>query len=396
MALVMVLSLMSGYLFQVAQRIDLARQQRLANEPTAIPTFEPPVQASLVNFEREALQSSGLFSVAVPEPPEWGAIESSYDSFSNRARLVLRNDANVIEASAEVPDQPVTTLDELGTLYNDQTLGASWRSYTNWRETQRTEEQIGDKTVLQMDFELDFQQRTFIARQAAWFEDDRVYSVRVITPENANDLLVFLLEEMVSSFDVVERYADTPLNWSAYYDQELSHIIRFPNNWQVTDAADGFPASIEGDGVSLRVEAVDGESIDSAEAAEDYVAALPGVDDIVSVSEVTQDELDGYQVAYTFSSVSGATGSGAVMLLNGEERLHSANLQVANTDIDLNAPGEDENAAQYVNVLATFSTLSGVEYAEETAGSAAPLQAQNSAQGQPIQQQVPPAQHGGM
>ena len=108
MAVVMVLSLMSGYLFQVAQRIDAARQQRAANEPTPLPTFAPPVETTLINFEREALQSSGLFSVAIPEPPEWGAIESSYDSFSNRARLVMRNDANVIEASAESPEQPVS------------------------------------------------------------------------------------------------------------------------------------------------------------------------------------------------------------------------------------------------------------------------------------------------
>ena len=270
-------------------------------------------------------------------------------------------------------------MDDLRALYNEQTLGASWRSYTDWRETQRIEETIADKDVLQMDFELDFQGRTFIARQASWFDENRVYSVRVITPENANELLVFLLNELVSSFDVVERFGETPLDWNAYYDETLSHIIRHPRSWQVTDAADGFPASIEGEGVSLRVEAAEGESLESADAAEEYVAGLPSVDEVLSVSEITQDDLDGYQVAYTFSSVSGATGSGAVVLLNGEDRLHSANLQVANAEIDLNEPGEDANAAQYANVLATFSTLSGVEYAEPSAGSAAPLQEQAAA-----------------
>lgn len=382
MAAVMVLSLMSGYLFQLAQRIDLARQQRIASQPTALPTFAPPVQTSLISFEDEALQASGLFSMAIPAPPEWGAVESSYDGFSNRARLILRNEANVVEASAESPETPITSMEELETLYNEQTLGSSWRSYTDWRETQRVPTTIADKDVLQLDFELDFRGQTFIARQASWFDDERVYSVRVITPENANELLVFLLDELVSSFDVLDRFAGTPLDWSAYYDDQSGHIVRYPRDWQVTDAAAGFPASVEAANASMRVEAVEGESIADADAAEAYVAGLPGVADVLGVTEVTRDDLSGYQVAYTFDSVSGAAGSGAVVLLNGEDRLHLANLRATGLDANLNEAAEDAVATNYSDILASFSTLSGVQYAEPSAGSTAPLQEQDNAQAQ--------------
>jgi hypothetical protein len=384
MALVMVLSLMTGYLMQLSQRLEFQRQQQAAAEPTPLPTFAPPPSTASVTFEREALQASGLFSLAVPQPPEWGAVESSYDSFANRARLVMRNPANVVEASAEAPGQPVNNLDELSTVLNDQALGSSWRNYSEWRETQRTTVERGGRAYLQLDFELQFQNRTYVARQASWVEDGRVYSVRVVTPENATDFLVFLLDQLIDTFTVYERFAGTPLSWTAYYDPALNHIIRYPQNWQVTDAADGFPASIQAEDIVLRVEAVEGETIDGEGTAASFVEGLPDVNEVTSVEAAESGDLTGYAVAYRYATITGESGSGAVMLLNGEDIVHVANLRVADVDADLNAPTDDEQLSTYYNVLSTFSPMAGVEYAEPSVGSAAPLTDPQQTQQNPI------------
>jgi hypothetical protein len=387
MSIIMVGSLATGWLLQIAQQRDFRRQQQAQLEPTPVPTFEAPVTVDTITFEEDVLQANGIFSVSVPNPPEWGAIESSFDTFANRARLVMRNDLNVVEASAEQPSTPVTTIDELGELYNTQVLGATWRNYTNWRESARTVVTEDGREYLQIDFELEFGNRTYVARQRIWTENEQVYSVRVVTPENATELLVFLLDNISDSFTVRDEFAGVPISWDAYYDPELQHIIRFPTGWQITDAADGAPASIESQDVTLRVETIADESIDDEDAAEDYAAALPGVTEVFTVTETERGTLSGYTVSYQTRNLDGEIGSGMVLLLNDEDSLRVANLQVNGAEADLldlpeaEETGEETQAAaipldldQYAQVLNSFSTLSDLSYAAEaSAASSAPL-----------------------
>ncbi len=406
MSIIMVGSVATGWLLQIAQQRDLQRQQQEALEPTPVPTFEPPVAVDAIDFPNTAVHANGIFTVSIPEPPEWGAVESSYDAFANRARLLMRNDLNVIEATAELPTQPVNTTADLDTLYTSQQLATSWRNYTAWRETSR-EQVTGEngREYLQIDFELEFGERTYVARQRSWTDGEQVYSVRVITPENATDLLVFLLENVADSFELVEAFEGLPISWSAYYDEANGHIIRYPNGWQLTDAAEGAPASIETQNVALRVETVDGESIDNEAAAEDYAAALPNVTEVLTTVETERDDLSGYTVSYQTRNLDGEVGSGLVVLLNGEETLHVANLVVSAVEADLNDPetfaaavaaeepavagpapaetaeteaeGEETPAPspldQYVQVIASFQSFGGVRYAEISAVSSAPL-----------------------
>ncbi len=373
MAVVMVLSLMSGFLIQFSQRIAAQRAQQVAAQPTDVPTFEPPVSTANITVDRNVLQANGLFSVGVPEPPEWNAVESSYDVATNRARLLLRDSDNVVEVSMEAPAEPVESVAGLNDIYNDQLLGSSWRNYSDWRETQRTTVNRNGIDYLQMDFELEFRDRTYVARQNAWTDGNRVYSVRVVTPGNATDLLIFLLQTVTDNFNAYERFLDTPVNWSSHYDNARNHIIRFPDAWQVTDAAEGLPASIESDGISLRVEALAGESIASEDAAEDYAMSLPNVTEVTTVEAVDQSGTPGYAVTYTYQTLEGIAGTGYVTLLNGEDALHVANLRADDT-----ATG----ATNYTQVMSTFSLLDGVEIAEEAFGSSAPLVEQPAAQPQ--------------
>lgn len=386
MSIVMVGSLLTGWLLQISQQLDLQRQQQQAAEPTPVPTFPPPVLTSDMTFERTALQANGLFSVNVPEPPNWGAIQSSFDTFANRARLLLRDELNVIEAWVQYPDTPVESLAQLSSeVFTEQSLGASWRNYRTWTETARTEITDASPPRLQMDFQLEFQNRTYVARQVAWFEGDRVYSVRAVTPENATELLVFMLDNVVTSFTDYAPFSSTPATWQLYYDPMLNHALRYPDIWQVTDSADGLPASIEGERVAIRVEALAGESVDDEDAAQTLAEALPLVTEVLSVEETERDSLAGYSVAYRWQNLDGDTGSGLVVMLNGDDQLHVANLRANNVDADLNAPEDadaSESADLYANIMSTFYPLSGVELAEEAITSGAPL---TDAQQQPAQ-----------
>lgn len=406
MSIIMVGSLATGWLLQFAQQRDLQRQQEAALEPTAVPTFPPPVAVDAVEFPTSAVHANGIFTVSVPEPPEWGAVESSFDSFANRARLLMRNDRTVIEATTEVPSQPVSSNADLDALYTSQQLATSWRNYTSWRETAR-QQPTPEQDYLQIDFELEFGERTYVARQRSWTDGEQVYSVRVITPDNATELLVFLLDNVADSFEIVETFEGVPLSWAAYYDEANGHIIRYPNGWQVTDAAAGAPASIEAQNVALRVEAQADASIDDEAAAESYAAGLPNVTEVLTVAETERGDLRGYTVSYQTRNVDGEVGSGLLVLLNGEATLHVANLVVTGVQADLNdpetfaaaaatqepavagpapAPAATEEAeadaegeaapnplAEYVQVMGTFQPFGGVRYAALSAVSSAPL-----------------------
>ena len=370
MAIVMVLSLMTGFLMQFAQRLDAQRAQADLARPTDVPTFEPPVSTANITVDRNVLQANGLFSVGVPQPPQWGAIESSFDAATNRARLLLRDSNNVVEVSMDAPAEPVSSIEAVNAIFNEQLLGSSWRNYSDWRETQRTTVNRNGTAYLQMDFELEFRDRTYVARQNAWTDGEHVYSVRVVTPGNATDLLIFLLETVTDNFTAYERFLDTPINWLSYYDNAHSHIIRYPNTWQVTDSAEGLPASIEADGVALRVEALEGDSIDSEDAAREYALALPNVSEVTTVEAVDRFGTSGYDVTYTYQTIEGVAGTGYLTLLNGESDLHVA---------DLRADDTAEAVANYTQVISTFSLLAGVEVAEVSFGSAAPLVEQPAA-----------------
>ncbi|MEL6152041.1 MAG: hypothetical protein AAFR56_20595, partial [Chloroflexota bacterium] len=99
----------------------------------------------------------------------------------------------------------------------------------------------------------------------------------------------------------------------------------------------------------------------------------PGVSEVTSVVAVEREGLPGFSVAYSFSTLEGPGGSGVVVLLNDEDVLHVANLRAENINADLNEPAEDTQIVEYAQVAQTFSPIDGVEYAEQSFGSAAPL-----------------------
>lgn len=318
-----------------------------------VPTFPPPItDFSGISFGEQYLHPSGLFSIGVPT----GWTPNAPINNSSQAQVNLSNPdvVSVIETYIVNATSEQMTPDEVSAFFNETALRSSWSQYTSWQELSRRT----DENRVLIDFELARGQQQFLARHAAWADASWIYVVRVVVPQNARELLFWLLDQMIANFTSYERFAGTPLGWAAYYDTEDLHIIRRPQDWQLVDGGAGQPTSFIGsDGTQLRVEALDG-IIASEDEASAWVEGLRSTNTVQSVMPVTREGGSGFEIAFSYSTPDGDARSGKVVLLNGEDdQLHAATLLLPSNGVDLNS---EEGRTQYVDatqVMDTFSLL---------------------------------------
>ncbi len=335
-------------------------------QPTAAPppTFPPPLPPSSITFDEVYLHPSGIFTIA--EPSGWEASAPPDMQEGVRATLSNLDAQSVVQVDVDKPpredEAAALTLDDVDARFTTAWLQDSWRRYTSWRETgQRRRE---DDRVI-MDFVLTSNNQTYVARQEAWTDGNLIYSVRVVTPENATDMLLHVLDGVAASLTVNEAFVDTPFDWAAYYDSSDQYIIRYPGSWTLADSAPGQPTSISGSGgESLRLETREGAVADE-DAARAVVETLRPGAEVLSVQPVTRGEEEGFSVAYSYQTVDGDQQSGLAVLLNGaDEQLHVANLRFDGAGVDLNS---EEGRASYTHlaeVVDTFAIMPGLTSAE--------------------------------
>jgi len=326
-----------------------------AVQPTDVPppTQPPPIaDLSSIRFEEPYLHPTGLFTAVVPSG--WSATNEA--TTANEARVTFNNAAqlSVVEMRVIEPtgDLPLDSVEDLHNVFTNTWLQQSWSSYTSWDEDARRIE--GAEMIL--DFSLERLGQEFIARQVSFTDGTWVYSLRVVTPSNASQMLQFVLNNVRASFQPVEAYVGTPLDWSAYFDNDAKHLIRYPDSWTLTDSAPGAPTSIAGSEGNLRVETIE-VPVDSADAARAWVQqARPGAD-VVSVEEFESlGGIPGYRVAYQLRNLDGATESGLAVLLNAGGSAHVANMLLSESGIqDLNADELPEAVSSFVATLETFA-----------------------------------------
>lgn len=323
---------------------------------TPLPTFPPPItNFSNISFDTDYLHPSGM--LVVSQPSGWTPTTPFNNVAQVQANFNNSQALSVIETYIEKPVAPITSLDEVSGRFNTSALQASWARYTRWNELSRRQE----NNRLIIDFELERARQIFLARHIAWYDDDYIYVARVVVPENAPELLFFMVEAMTTHIRPLEQFTGTPLEWTSLFDDRDQHIIRFPGNWIITDGGRGLPASIESaEGTRVRVEARDG-SIDDEAAARVFVEGLRPGATVVSVEETTRTGGAGFVVAYQFANADGDGQSGLVVLLNGDDgRLHIANASVPAAGLDLTS--EEARAAYFelTTALDTFSLLMGL------------------------------------
>lgn len=347
-------AIMALTLFLPAVTPNTTTQQ--AQQPTPIPepTLPPTPDTAAISFDEIYLHPGGLFTVA--QPTGWLPTVPTTTTGSARATFSNTGAQSIIQVDVERPAlaEGEITIEDVDAQFSTAALESSWSRYSEWSEDRRVLED--DRLV--MDFALTSGRQTLVSRQVAWTDGDWIYSVRVVVPTNAVDALLYLLDGLVESVEANKVFDGTPFDWSAYYDAEDNHIIRFPAAWTVADAAPGRPTSITGDGVTLRVQAQADTTISDEDAARAWVEDAQANAEVLSVAPVTRGDTDGFAVAYSFRTVDGEAFSGYVVLLNGPDgKLHSANLQFNSDAVDLNDETARTENPDLVQAMDTFMLM---------------------------------------
>lgn len=347
----------------ISTRMNL-NQPQVQPTNTPAPTQPAPPDTSAINFDSTYLHPSGLFTAAIPS----GYQLTNEFNTTGEAQVTMENsDAlSVLEIRVIRPTEEVSleTAQGLGDQFTQEWLSASWRGYSPWSEDARRVED--DRLV--MDFSLQSGGQNYVARQVAFTDGTWIYSLRVVSPSNASSAMQYVLSNEVDSFQTIERFVGSPLEWNGYFDDSQNHLIRFPGEWSVVDSGEGVPASVAGNNAQLRIETASAP-IDSETAAQDYVAGLRSNISVLSVEAVEQFGNSGYRVAYSVPSVDGANQSGAVLILNDGEVAHIANLlleDVADTDlntVDVSAETTAQNLKDARSLLDTFSIFPDLDVA---------------------------------
>ncbi len=303
-----------------------------AQQPTPLPepTFPPPPDIATIDFDSTYLHPSGLFTVAAPTG--WLAASNSNTADELRAGLSNSDAQSVVEARIIKNYGGISAAEELSDYFDRDWLQNTWREYWSWDETSR---KITDEGRVLIDFNLTRSRSYYIARQESWLQDGDIFSVRVVTPENAPSELKFLLEGVAKSVRRLEGFADAPFDWHAYFDNLDKHFIRYPADWQLTDGAAGLPATIAGETVTLVVETSDVALASEADAINWIEQWRDGLE-ALTVEAIDVGDASGYRVAYQLETLDGAIDSGLSIMLHGSDnRLHVANARLADTDLDL-------------------------------------------------------------
>lgn len=333
-------------------------QQNIEPTATIIPTFPaPPADLSTITFDQTYLHPSALYIMNYPEG--W---EPEYQAATRQVAFKNASAQSDIEMYVDAAQPAPATLQEVSARYDQSTLGAGWRTYNNWEETNREIDAANNAVVI--DFELERRGQTFLARQYAELRDGRIYVTRVITPSNARGLLLDLLEKAKTAVQPVDVFADSPVEWNAYYSDVENFVVRYPSSWNLRDGAPGQPVTIDQSNQAvLRVESVDGSVADEDAAREFVLARQPGAE-IKTVQTTERNGTSGFEVSYTFRNLEGEPQSVLTVILpDGENTLRVATVRVANQDVDLlNNDSQVFVVSDAARIASSFNLTTGLGF----------------------------------
>ncbi|MCY3574728.1 MAG: hypothetical protein OXI62_01295 [Chloroflexota bacterium] len=323
----------------LSSQVGMTDPYSLTPDPTAFPepTMPPPPDISAIDFDSRYLHRSGLFTIGMPSG--WSPLTDSSNEGELRASLNNAEAQSVVEVRINKNFDGISDAAGLDGYFDVTWLRNTWSGYTRWDETSRA---LTDDGGIRIDFNLERGRTRLIARQESWLAGDDIISVRVVTAENAAQELKFLLRGVAETIEWLPQYAGAPFGWDVYYDDLDAHMLRFPADWEVSDAMPGLPATIVSDGLTLAVATFD-VLLGSEDEARAWMNGWRYGVEAQTVQAVEVDGAAGYRISYRLRSLDGGLESGAVIALNGtDNRLHVANLRAADLDADLLEATADE------------------------------------------------------
>jgi len=340
----------------ISSQVGVGESYLETPQPTPFPepTMPPPPDTASIDFDSRYLHRSGLFTIGAPTG--WSPASDSSSADELRAGLNNSEAQSVVELRINRNHAGLSDAETLSDFLDATWLGHTWSGYTGWDETNR---KVLGGEVVQIDFNVRRGRSHLIARQESWIDGGDIYSARVVTAENASRELKYLLRGLANSVERIGDYAGAPYDWDAYFDNNDKHMVRFPSHWEVTDAADGMPATIEGDSIILVVGAED-VALASEDEAMDWTESWRSGVKASSVRAVEVAGASGYQVSYQLKTLDGALASGLLTMLRGsDDRLHIANIRMPDADQDLLAV--DPAEYPWLAVLDSFRLLPDLE-----------------------------------
>lgn len=325
---------------------------------TPAPTLPPPItDLSSIGLDTTYVHPSGLFSVT--DPTGWTPGQPVNNTETVEIAFSNTNQGSVVQAIVYIPSvapEAPLTLDSVDAYWSTEMLAQSWSRYSNWRETSPERIREGDRLIT--DFELTLRDQKYVARQSAWTDGSWIYNLRVVAPENATDMLKYLVDTLAPTLKPITQFAGTPAQWNAYIDQTTGLAMRFPATWAIADSAPGRPASISADGLTLRLENIQDAAVQDADSAQVWVESTRPNISIVSTNPIERQDYSGYSVAYSYTDADGETQSGLALLLNGDDNsLYTANLRLTAAGVDLNSEDASGMYADVIEALSTFTIL---------------------------------------
>jgi hypothetical protein len=244
----------------------------------------------------------------------------------------------------------------------------------NWREYDRWElvDQQQDDVFLTYDFRL-FGDTTYLARQIVWLEQNLLYALRIIVPENNPALLEHIQEEVISSFisyphliDPVTATAPSQAKGSV----EEGYMMKVPVNWQLIGREEGPTRSYLGIGanenyqITARLEA-ENTPLTTLDEAENWLRENRELDEILGgrIAPEQRFATYGYMFSYTYRDFDGNPRSAAIVMLNDEDNnLYTAEMRIPESDVDLLRETASPSHRTALQVLDTFTVLAPDDY----------------------------------
>lgn len=234
------------------------------------------------------------------------------------------------------PGVEFEALDSLSENYlTEAHYAEEWGNYDAWEETGR---EVTDEAVI-VDFDLRADEVRYLGRDLTRLEDGTLYLIRIVVPANNRPLLEALAEASLPGFYPYEQLAALPPAWSAYVDQQLGFVLKYPPGWATVAGAPGRPATLRsgsGEQAIIRLDAQAGRPLASPDDAEAWVLEAEADAEVTGVEPVEHPTASGYRVAYTYRDPSGDRHSALAVLLNDDAgALFVANLQLGAANVDL-------------------------------------------------------------
>ncbi|MBI5930777.1 MAG: hypothetical protein HY862_15815 [Chloroflexi bacterium] len=337
-------------------------------EPTSLraPTLESGIPQITVLDSH--LNSTGLFQFFQPGD-DWYMERDDYNTDYRRASTVYISPSrlSVIHAFVEIGTNYPSLQAISDTVLTDVYFNTEWGQYKSWRYTNR---QVTD-SLITIDFALEDDRNEllkYIGRQISWLENDWLYTVRIVVPDNNPVLLDRLFELSMPTMVGYHNIGVFPLlGWKEFSDQSQRMMIKLQEVWTQIGGSSGRPITYAGatltEGYEVTIQRIPGQPLESLEAAQTWLSNFRIGIQIVEGRPTTQTFAQGYWFSYTYNTVEGDPVSAAASLLNDTDgNLYFAELRTPERDANFLATDLTEQRLIGQQIIESFTVLAPIGY----------------------------------